>query len=535
MTGPRPYSPDNPFAPGPTVQTPARRYSADNPFAPSSGASDEFADVSGGSSTVTASPPTKQPSPLTRGIEAIPLGIGAAFQGLRQATGVESSDIVREGVQGFTGGFGDEIGLTDKAKVDQFRQEHPFYALGANAAGMAANPLSRIAPSSLPGQIATGVIGGGVVGAGEAEDGQRGKGAATGAVLGGVVAGTVGLGAKALKSIFSPKTAQQEAGAILDDIASRAGVERAPAEQVAQQMATTRRAATGPLYDAARGETIAVTQDMADALHDPLFYQAHERARLAAQRAGREFVPLYDADGKVLDETAVGTIQAMKRRIKDILKEGALGMATPEAAGQTRKFSDEEAAAIGAARDRVVGAARRQSPTFDAAEQTYAKLSEPISALRRGELFLNATKYKDAAAVAADISRLTPEAQDAFRQGALTALERQASRQNESITGYRRLLKNTNLQERVAAILPVDQQAAFRNAVERNGLADAIRRLVNAPGAVNNVLKPIATVGRGARILGKQAGLGAAGKTVESVAGLSGAELARYLAEAMQR
>lgn len=538
MTGPKPYSPDNPFAPAPVSQAPSRRYSTDNPFAAPSSEPD-FSDVSGGASTATG-PATAGGGygTLAKIGEKITHGLSGAIQHPME-TSQRVMDATLFGLPRRAEALGaalggrsyDEVRAEQEAERTRFAQENPETAKAADVGGSllgGVGAASKVGGGLLRQALGNAVIAGGQT-LGETGDTEQAKGSAA---LGGGLTLALGAAGKAVKSIFSPKTAAEEAGAILDDISKRARITRQPVEKYAETKAAERTAATKPLYDAARKDVVPITAEMRDVLRDPLFQQAHARAEQLAARKGIPFQPLYDADGQVLGDASIGTIQSMKRRINDILKEAKVGAAPVGPAGATQTLADEEVNAVRRMRRTLTEGAGKNSPAFAEAESKFAEKSAPISAARRGEKFLNKGSYPDAAAIEKEMARLTPEAQQGYRQGALTALERQASRQVETVTGYRRLLKNTDLQDRVTAILPASERQAFRDMVERQGIWDAIRRLQNAPFL--NAVKPVTSTVQAGRILGKQSGLGSAGKVVESTARFGGAELARYLAEAMQ-
>lgn len=568
MTGPKPYSPDNPFAPGPALpaaaapaQSPPRRYSTDNPFVGGpSGAGDPaaFSDVSGGASTTADGGGsvggvgggygalaklgrhiiTGATDVATHPMATAERVMDATFFGVPrrvEALGATAGSAVRSAVTGEPRRTYDEIRAAQEQQRGAYKAAHPEAAIAADVGGSLLGGIkaaSKLAPAGA-GLLRQAAVNAGISGGQTLGDTGKPEDAATSAALGGVLTLALGGAGKLVRSIFSPKTAAEESAAILDDIASRAGVTREPAEQAAARMAGERAAATQPLYTAARGDMVAVTPEMRTVLEDPLFQQAHARAAQLAERQGKEFMPLYDTDGGVLDEASVATIQSMKRRINDILKEAKVGAAPRGPAGTTQTMADEEINAVRGMRRTLTGEAGKQSPAFAQAETKFAEMSQPITALRRGEKFLNKGAYPDAASIERELGRLTPEARQGFRQGALTALQRQADRQAETVTGYRRLLKNTDLQERVTALLPVSEREAFRDMVERQGIWDAIKRLQNAPFL--NMVKPVTSTVQAGRILGKQAGLGAAGAVVENTARLTGGELAKYLAEAMRQ
>lgn len=541
------YSPGNPFAKA------QQGYSVGNPFAPKAeNAAGDFADVSGGSSTTDGSVGggygalsrigqriiTGAKDIATHPVETTDRLVDATLFGVprRIEAGLDAGvNAIKGAVTGE-----DQLGYSDiRAKQEQeradYKAQHPDAATAADVGGSLIGGIKaagKLAPMGA-GLIRSALSNAAVAGAQSLGDSGDPEKAKADAALGGGLTLALGATGKAVKSIFSPKTAAQEAGAILDDISARARVTREPVEQYAARKATERAAATKPLYDAARKDIVPISAEMRDVLRDPLFQQAHARAEQLAARKGIPFQPLYDADGQVLGDGSIATIQSMKRRINDILKEAKVGAAPVGPAGATQTLADEEVNAVRGMRRTLTEGAGKNSPAFAQAEATFAEKSAPITAARRGEKFLNKGSYPDAAAIEKELARLTPDAQEGFRQGALSALQRQADRQVETVTGYRRLLKNTDLQERVTAVLPASERQAFRNMVERQGIWDAIKRLQNAPFL--NVIKPVTSTVQAGRILGKHAGLGAAGATVENTARLGGAELARYLAEAMQQ
>lgn len=160
----------------------------------------DFSDVTGG-----ASAPPKQPNAVDVAMERAPI-IGGPLAMLHAASGVAPSDVAREIVQGFTGNFADEAGLTNRDEVNRFRNEHPLYATGINAAGMAANPVSQMAfpskASSILSRIAssagTGAAIGGIASAGNGEGSlaDRLPDATHGAVAGGVIGGALPIAAE---------------------------------------------------------------------------------------------------------------------------------------------------------------------------------------------------------------------------------------------------------------------------------------------------------------------------------------------------
>lgn len=177
MTGPKPYAADNPFAPG-------GKYSADNPFA---GAPD-FSDVEGGRSVKA---PPERPNPLDAAMEQLP-GVGPGLAALNLVAGVKPSDVGREMIQGATGNYADEAGVTDPDKVKKFEGDHPLYAMGANASGAALGLPGRLASGGgLLRLLLGGAAGGAIAGSGIDEE-NRGRGAMVGGALGlapGILAG----------------------------------------------------------------------------------------------------------------------------------------------------------------------------------------------------------------------------------------------------------------------------------------------------------------------------------------------------------
>lgn len=464
---------------------------------------------------------------IDRGVDAFGFGLPRRMDAAATAAGNRVADLVDDQDRP---GY-DQIRAQQEAQRADYKQAHPEAATVADVTGSLVGGVG--AASKIGGGLLRQAVGNAAIAGGQTlgDSGDLDK-AKTDAVVGGGLTLALGATGKVVRSLFSPKTAAEETGAILDDIASRAGVSREPVEQAATRMSTARKAATSADYAASANDVVPINAKMRDVLRDPLFRQAHDRAEALAAKEGKMFTPLYDADGNVLGDAPIATLQSMKQRVSEVLKEAKAGMAGPAKAGTSQTFSAAEEAATKQQRRTLMTEAGKHSPAFARAEAKYAELSKPIGALRRGERFLNKGAYPDAAAIERDLARLTPEAQSGFRQGALEALKRQADRQVETVTGYRRLLKNTDLQDRVTAILPASERQSFRNMVERQGIWDAIRRLQNAPFL--NAVKPVTSTVQAGRILGKQAGLGRAGAAVESTARLGGGELARFLAEAMR-
>jgi hypothetical protein len=144
-----------------------------------------------------------------------------------------SKELLRQVGQGATFNFGDELGLIDKSKSDQFEKEHPYYSMGAQMAGGAIAPLAlalmapaapatglgalaagagrvalgsgvkNAAPSML-GRIGQGIVSGAVPsaisGAGDAEEGQKIAGALAGGAFGGGLGGAIGLASEVIRS-----------------------------------------------------------------------------------------------------------------------------------------------------------------------------------------------------------------------------------------------------------------------------------------------------------------------------------------------
>lgn len=105
---------------------------------------------------------------------------------------VSLRNVGRALTQGATFGFGDELGLTDRAKESAFKQAHPIIDAIAKMGGGLAAPVAAMAaaPEALAGAGGAAVIGGtmGLLnGAGEADGSlaDRAKGAAVGGLLGG--------------------------------------------------------------------------------------------------------------------------------------------------------------------------------------------------------------------------------------------------------------------------------------------------------------------------------------------------------------
>jgi hypothetical protein len=112
----------------------------------------------------------------------------------------------RQAVQGLTFNFGDELGLIDKQKTEEFAQEHPIASTVAGIAGglplFAAGPGAALARASMAGRSLLSNVGrsagfgaglGAVSGAGAGEGGvaDRLPSAATGAAVGGVFGGAI--------------------------------------------------------------------------------------------------------------------------------------------------------------------------------------------------------------------------------------------------------------------------------------------------------------------------------------------------------
>lgn len=145
-------------------------------------------------------------------------------------TSLSLRNLGRSAMQGATFGFGDEIGLTDRAKENAFKAEHPIADLLAKLGGGAVAPVAAVMAAPVLGTSALGAAGLGagmglLTGAGEADGSMtdRAKGAIQGGLLGagGGVAGygagklLGGLASKALDRAYPERAVARSASSIL--------------------------------------------------------------------------------------------------------------------------------------------------------------------------------------------------------------------------------------------------------------------------------------------------------------------------------
>lgn len=112
-----------------------------------------------------------------------------------EPTPVTGRDVGRSFTQGLTFNFGDELGLTDRAKEKAFQKEHPWVDLGAKIGGGVVAPAAAVmfGPEALAtagGAAALGAAGGMLGGIG---DGENAKERLTGGLFGAAVGGAGGL------------------------------------------------------------------------------------------------------------------------------------------------------------------------------------------------------------------------------------------------------------------------------------------------------------------------------------------------------
>ena len=165
------------------------------------------------------------------------------LKGSQQPANENATGLIREGLQGMTFGWGDEIGAAAAAvpgymnqtvtppykpqsygevyedirgtlasQRDEFRGRHPVAAPVTEMAGAMATGVPGVFRNTFPKAAAIGAAEGGIYGAGAAEPGSRGEGAAWGAGLSAPLA-TVGLG---LQRMMAPRPEASRIAAIAE-------------------------------------------------------------------------------------------------------------------------------------------------------------------------------------------------------------------------------------------------------------------------------------------------------------------------------
>lgn len=228
------------------------------------------------------------------------------------------------------------------------------------------------------------------------------------------------------------------------------------------QLITDRRAAAGPLYDAAFQATVQENPDLRRMLAMPEIQQGIQRG-LNIQRveAGATGLPQTYSGPELLD--------AAKRGLDDMLEQYR------DATG--RLVLDQRGRAIEQLRQSFVAATDQAVPELAAARQAWAGPSSALDAIDRGRRGLT----QDRDVVAATTGRLSPADQPFYQLGMGRAVSDKFSDPARAVGNARRLLEDQGMQTRLASAVP--------DTAQRQALNDALQREVDM-AAVNRVISP---------------------------------------------
>lgn len=267
-------------------------------------------------------------------------------------TDLSLRNLGRSVTQGATFGFGDELGLTDRAKENAFKAEHPWIDAGAKTIGMIPAAVGAIAAAPVLGTTAGGsaLLGGGLgllSGVGESDTGDptaRLESGVKGGLLGslgsliGYGAGKVvgGTASKILDRKYPARAVARAAGGILDP---------ATAAATASRMAAVDAIAPG-------GSSIATASVPADGTQMSQFLPtlrgvgASPAAAASAETSIRGQRAVLEAARKAIGskmDAIGGDIPAPPQTVLDQVKE-VLGSKAPDVTGAMMPVQDARTA-----------------------------------------------------------------------------------------------------------------------------------------------------------------------------------------------